>query len=289
MKDKILHSISKILTIRTLRVDSQLSGPGRALFPGRGFELFDQSVSSGVIGLYSINDEVFLRNAYSKSSQTSDLASNHEQFNPPVSCIALARSMVSRDNLPETELGCSPIGLFSKNGFEESIMKNAKELGLKYFILNNKRNIADIDEIIDGKIQPVKFSNEIVSFDSRVRTIEELEQQKQILEGMYEKFIINKAKKVVTFYTSYPAGVYIHPINDAINLDIENAISNDPSLNPEFYKKMENYYKKMKEEESGRKESNKVQNSPNTSVSRREEDNFVSQVYEDWNTIGRGE
>lgn len=193
---------NQVLTIRSCPTTEtqSLYGISRVFFPGKATPDFSAS-GNGSIGLIPANsEEVFLCNLFSKSDivlENNDL--DERSFS--VSGETIAHFLDKKNEILQTEISRNGtlIGIFSTK-YDKSVEEKAKTNDLRYFVVRMEKNDKYyLDEIVDGKEVPAKFSQEVIHFDERTRKKSELSEQTEVLKERYEHYIKQKSNELSSY------------------------------------------------------------------------------------------
>ncbi len=275
----LINRCSKILTIRSLRdIDAKEYGCSQIYIPGRPFAPFGYNYKM-ILGFTSSENLVATQNLYSTSDTSYALD-------------CLSYNVISGKSLGylvgeypsiimETEVSSGEkIALISHEGQEKKVInrihEEAMRRGLKHYLFGDKKwsYLSEIKE--NGEKVPASFGGEIISFDERDRTKEELKVDMENLKATYNNEIDRRALELQHLIKMDSMTSFSKII--AIDLD-QRALQ----INPKY---MELLTQKKQAEE----EQNKKQN-PSPSIKKRDEiivDNMISSLSfkDDWNRGG---
>jgi hypothetical protein len=273
-----INRCSKILTIRSLRDrDAKEAGYSQIYIPGRPFAPFSYNYKM-ILGCTSSENLVATQNLYS----TSDASYARDSLSCNViSGKALGYLVGEHPSIiMETEVSSGEkIALISHEGQQEKLInrnhEEAMRKGLKHYLFGDKKWIylSEIKE--NGERVPASFGGEIISFDERDRTKEELKVDMENLKAAYNNEIERHALDLrhlikMDSMTSFSKII-------AIDID-QRAIQ----INPKYMELLKQ--KKQAQEEQNTKQS------PSPSIKKRDEliHNMVSSLSfkDDWNRGG---
>jgi len=273
-----INRCSKILTIRSLRDrDAKEAGCSQIYIPGRPFGPFGYNYKM-ILGCTSSENLVATQNLYSTSdtSYVRDCLSYNVISGKALGYLAGEYPLI----IMETEVSSGEkIALISYEGQQEALINRTHEeamrKGLKHYLFGDKKwsYLSEIKE--NGEKVPASFGGEIISFDERDRTKEELKVDMEKLKAAYNKEMDQHALELQHLIKMDSLTGFSKII--AIDLD-QRAIQ----INPK-------YMELLKQKRQAEEEQNKKQN-PSPSIKKRDEviDNMVSSLSfkDDWNRGG---
>jgi len=273
-----INRCSKILTIRSLRDEgAKESGCSQIYIPGRQFSPFGYNYKM-ILGCTSSENLVATQNLYSTSdaSYERDCLSYNMISGKALGYLAGAYPLI----IAQTEVSSGEkIALISYEGQPETLVNRTHEeamrKGLKHYLFGDKKwsYLSEIKE--NGEKVPASFGGEIISFDERDRTKEELKVDMEKLKATYNKEIDHRASELQHLVKMDSLAGFSKII--AIDLD-----QRATQINPK-------YIELLKQKRQTEEEQNKKQD-PSPSTKKRDEliEGMISGLSfkDDWNRGG---